>query len=328
MTDRTGLGIVETGVLHAVRHAQLRLDAVFTKCARLLDVASTDFGVGRRWAYEALCDLGRPEVVNFQLIDFHGNCGSNDFPPAPPEFTEARLSPAGVLALNAEDGVLAPLPLGLMLGDTYVDGRRPPFEPLRMIKGVGAVLADPTIDDAELIRLVGPPVFPSRCQIGGDVDTLIAGHPCVLELSCRMDASADGSQLVLTSLPPRIGTGELTDLLEPGADAWVGDRDWPYEAEDITGISRVWNGSEGDADRVVCVVEPGTDLVSLKDQLRRRWGVTTRVSAQLPAPLPALLRDWAEKHSSDNLAGSLTKLRAVLQRGNSHPMSWRGVVFE
>ncbi|MFN2608580.1 MAG: hypothetical protein ABR511_11930 [Acidimicrobiales bacterium] len=323
MSDRTGLGLVEAAVLSALRRAQPRPDATYTKCARVVNLA-VEAGIGPRWAYEALCLLGRTNATPVGLIDFHGNCGSKDFDPAPPEFTEARLSPTGVLALAAEEGALPPLPLGLIIGDTYLDGRRPPFDALRMTRAVSALVEDPSIGDGQLIDLVGPPVFPGGCEIGGDLDALITGDPCVLELTCRMALNADGSRLELTNLPPSIGAHELEYRLGPAGESGGGDQGWPYKPEALVGIAEVSNRSQGDTERVVCAIKPGADVERLRTQLRRRWGVSTRVPAQLPAPLPALLRTWVDEHRHESLVKSLGKLRIALAHGNPPPASWIG----
>lgn len=323
MGDLTGLGLIETSVLLALRQAHMRPDAIYTKCAEVIRIAADTFGVGPRWGYEALCLLGRADAIALRVVDFHGNCGTADFSPALPEFTEVRLSPSGVLALAAEDEALAPLPLGLINGDSYVGGLRPPFDPSRMTTAVTALLDDAPLTDQDLIALVGPPKFPTGCEVGGDVDAMIAGEPVVLELSCRMERNADGSELVLTHLPPSMGANQLAELLDPATEDWSDDPDWPYDSEKLIGVADVLNLSEGTTDRVVCVTEPGTDLANLTKQLRRRWGVTMRIRAALPAPLPALLRQWVDKYHHEDLRQSLGKLWIVLEQGNTHPVSWR-----
>ena len=73
MGERTGLGLVETSVLLALRQAQLRPDAIYTKCVEVVRIAADTFGVGPRWGYEALCLLGRADATALRVVDFHGN---------------------------------------------------------------------------------------------------------------------------------------------------------------------------------------------------------------------------------------------------------------
>ena len=325
MTERTGLGIVETAMLRAIRRATLRPDAVLTKCSRIVDLAEEEEGVTRGWAYETLRVLGNPGFVTLTMFDFHGNFGSADFDPAPPTHTEARLSPAGVLALDAESGVVAPLPLGLIIGDIHFGGRRPGFDPLRVVTACTRLLQGQPIKDEELIRSLGTPVFPTGCEIGGDLRAMALGEPTVLELSCRIQEAADRSGVVLTNLPPGIGPHRLAYALTSSTEDLDDDPDWPYELEPLSGVKDVLNLSDSSGDKVVVRVRPATDLERLKVQLRRRRGVTKRVEVRIPKPLAALVRPWVDTSTSEDLVESLGKLRVVLDQGNRHPISWRQV---
>jgi hypothetical protein len=64
------------------------------------------------------------------LVDFKGDLGEPgpEVDPAGPRYTRSRLAPAGLVALRSEEPELAPIPLGLVNGDTHAGGSRPPFE--------------------------------------------------------------------------------------------------------------------------------------------------------------------------------------------------------
>jgi hypothetical protein len=61
-------------------------------------------------------------------------------PPASFHDTEARLSPAGEVALAAERGEIAPVPVGLINGSSYRDGARPAFRPQGIIGAIREVI--------------------------------------------------------------------------------------------------------------------------------------------------------------------------------------------
>lgn len=102
-------------------------------------VRTSEEGIGLApgYAYDVLLDLARPWRLPVWLVDGLGNYGDlvdrfhSEF-----RRTMARLSAAGQVALVAERGELAPVPIGLINGITYREGRRPPFRPTRIIEAV------------------------------------------------------------------------------------------------------------------------------------------------------------------------------------------------
>jgi DNA gyrase/topoisomerase IV subunit A len=110
------------------------------------------------------------------LVSGQGNFGSrgND-PPAGSRYTEARLSPAGQVVLAAERGELAPVPVGLINGNTYRKGTRPPFRPEGIISAIRRVVERPRTTSRELIEIVGPPEFMTGCRVTGTLARLRPG---------------------------------------------------------------------------------------------------------------------------------------------------------
>lgn len=156
MGAATGLGLLDAAILEACEASGATVGS-FVKSRIVLDTLHGRTGIGPRVAYEPLCDLARPWVLNLSLLEFHGNCGSPDDPPASPRYTECCMSPLGEAALAAERGEIGPLPIGLINGTTHVDGRRPPLDAGRVVAAirsaaggggrcVGRVVADPPVD--------------------------------------------------------------------------------------------------------------------------------------------------------------------------------------
>ncbi|HEX4060149.1 MAG TPA: DNA gyrase subunit A [Streptosporangiaceae bacterium] len=112
-----------------------------------------------------LIDLAQPWKLPVPLVERRGNFGSrgND-PPASPRYTEARLSPAGQVALAAERGEIAPVPIGMINGNTHREGVRPPFRPAALMDAIRQVLLRPGCprrgSPASPARLISSPAAP------------------------------------------------------------------------------------------------------------------------------------------------------------------------
>jgi hypothetical protein len=113
-------------------------------CARVLAAVEERIGLAPGYAYEVLLDLARPWTMPLNLVYGQGNYGSRGSHPAANfRYTEARISPAGQVALAAEHGDLAPVPIGLINGNVYREGTRPPFRPQGVIEAIREVVQRP-----------------------------------------------------------------------------------------------------------------------------------------------------------------------------------------
>jgi hypothetical protein len=282
MSARTGLGPVEVALVDAVD--LIGRDGEPVRCSDVLDVVETRAGIGPRYAWPVLVDLGVPWRRHLSLVELYGNCGTAlGDPPAEPEYVEARLAPVGVLALAAERGDVGPLPLDLVDGSLYRGGRVPPFDPARV---VGALLAGAT--DA------GVPVLPTGGTVEGDLEALLAGRPVRLTLGCTI--RAEGGRLVITEVPlgaegnripsavvdrsrrvERDPSGRGHHVLRRHGSPVVDARDETTARDGI---------------RILVDLDPGSDLLDARDWLRDVWPVTIRVDCHLPAPMAERLATW------------------------------------
>src|SRR5262245_38262728 len=144
-------------------------------CRKILAALEDEIGLARGYAYQVLIDLALPWRLTIPLVEPQGDFGGrgND-PPARPYYTEARLSPAGQVALAAERGQLAPAPLGLINGNTHRQGTRPPFPPLPATAPIRQALARPRLPGRQTTDLVGRPAFTTGCTATGDLPALAA----------------------------------------------------------------------------------------------------------------------------------------------------------
>jgi len=292
----------------------LRPDRPHRKCAGIVDRVAEEFGVSRRYGYEALCALSQPWLLNIPLVDFHGNNGGVDFAAAPPLMTEARLSSAGTVVLDAERGTGPRVPVVLVNGDMHVDGLAPPFSPRRVIAAFRALLEDPDLSDDDLIERVGSPEVPTGCDVACDHLALCRGEP--IEMTCTARISQEHSDhqrlIVLRCLPPGIGDETLVETIAARVEAmhsgdlhWepghVGDWQLRWPASDpptAIPLADVRNESRGtgwgNQTKIVCELLPDADLAECVRAIAKIWGVRTERQVQLDAPLPQLMRELVD----------------------------------
>src|SRR5713101_5717431 len=100
---RDGLKPVHRRILYDMHVQGYRPDRPYVKCAKVTgDTMSRFHPHGNQTIYDALARMAQPFSLREPLIDFHGNYGSPEFPPAAERYTECRLS---ALAMHMLDGI-------------------------------------------------------------------------------------------------------------------------------------------------------------------------------------------------------------------------------
>jgi hypothetical protein len=167
VSDRTGMGPLELAVLDTLAGLGAAAHRPHVKCDRVVRVVEDRFGYGRSYSYRVICNLAQSWKARVMLVDFHGKYGGDHEPPAQPSYTEARLSRVGMLALGAERGEIAPLPVGLINGTLYQDGDRPPFDPLRILDALDRLLNDSELPTRKSSDSSGlrPSLSPARSTV-------------------------------------------------------------------------------------------------------------------------------------------------------------------
>lgn len=303
MSERTGLGLLETAVLEAVEALGGAPDAGRRRTSRVLELLDREHGIGPRYGYPVVLDLGAPWRLHLPLLDPYGNWGTqNGDPAADARYTEVRLSPVGALALAAERGEVGPVPLGLAEGSLYRDGAVPPFDPLAVLDALASGSGD-----------AGPPVLPTGGSVEGQVDALLAGRRARLRLGCTVVHEPD--RLVLTEVPLGVPVDRVAQSLEiryrtldPARRRYVDDAPAePVEAPPFRVLDVRDETSMHVGVRVVCRLEPGSDAAAAEAWVRSVWPVTVEVDARLPAPMRRRLRSWEAGDGS-----GLAALRALV----------------
>jgi hypothetical protein len=320
MGDRSGVGLVECTILEALDSLGAQ-PGRHRRSAQVLDAVEERIGLAPGYAYEVLLDLARPWQMPLLLVDGQGNFGSrgND-PAANYRYTEAGLSPSGELVLAAERGDLAPVPVGLINGNVYRQGLRPPFRPLAVIEALREVIRRPRVTGKELTSIVGPPFFLNGCTVTGDFAVLTAGRPTTLRLEARVTVSDDHRHVLIKNFPPNANPDEVAIALAERASrrAWAAEHPGLHGRTHLPLADLRDKSSIRHEDLLVCVPSPGTTAEQLREQLMKVYGVYTTVRVDLPRPLPAMLRNWVKSYAAEDLLGSLAALENAVRDQPAH----------
>jgi hypothetical protein len=339
MGQRSGVGLVELAILEALDARRARPGGRAVSCEKVLAALEDEIGLARGYAYQVLIDLIQPWKLPVPLIEGMGNFGArgND-PPASPRYTEARVSPAGQVALAAERGQIAPVPIGMINGNTHREGIRPPLRPAAVIDAIRQVLLQPRLPGPVITGIVGPPDFITGCTVTGDLAALAAGQYAELGLHARVtvtDAAHVRDRVAKAAVP---GRRVPTFTGDPGRPVIVIDRFPPYANTDDVGVSIAkrleeysWHARHPELGALTglpvtdvhdlsargdywyaCLPADGTPPQVLREELLKVHGVSIYITTRLPRPLPAMIRTWIRAHRDEDLPGSLTKLERAL----------------
>ena len=193
---RDGLKPVHRRVLYAMYDGGYRPDRGFNKCARVVgDVMGHYHPHGDSAIYDALVRLVQDWSLRYPLVDGQGNFGSrgNDGAAAP-RYTECRMAPIAMemvrdIAENTVDFVpnydgktLQPSVLPSRFPNLLVNGSAgiavgmatqiPPHNLREVAAAAVAMLKDPRLDTAALMRHLPGPDFPGGGQIISSPDDL------------------------------------------------------------------------------------------------------------------------------------------------------------
>ncbi|HLI53064.1 MAG TPA: DNA gyrase subunit A [Acidimicrobiales bacterium] len=264
---RDGLKPVHRRILYDMHMQGYRPDRVHVKCAKVTgDTMSRFHPHGNQAIYDALARMAQPFSLRHPLIDFHGNYGSPDFPPAAERYTEARLAP---LAMHMIDGLDEetvdmgrnytndedePVVLPSRFPNLLVNGSQgiavgmatniPPHNLGEVVDATLYLIDHPDATPDELMRFVKGPDFPT----GG----LILGRQGIMDAyrtgrgSIKMRAKAEivegrqGDEIVITELPyqasPNSVVGKIAELVN---------------SRDLEGIRDIRDLSAGDDTKIV-----------------------------------------------------------------------------
>jgi DNA gyrase subunit A len=188
---RDGLKPVHRRILYAMSQLGLSPDKPHRKCAGTVgEVLKNYHPHGDVSVYDALVRMAQDFSLRYPLINGHGNFGSVDGdPPAAMRYTEARLAPMALEMLadidretvdfvpNYDSSSREPALLPARLPNLLVNGSSgiavgmatniPPHNLSEICDAAIALIADPDLDDDDLLKIVTGPDFPTGALILG-----------------------------------------------------------------------------------------------------------------------------------------------------------------
>ncbi len=337
VSERSGVGTVELAILEEISALGALPDRGYIKSVRVNTAVQARIGLAPRYSYRILVDLAQPWQLQLPLVDGRGNFGGRgDDPPAYAPYTECRLSAVGQVVLAAERGELAPVPVGLINGNTNNQGGSPPFRPQGVIDAIRLAAGNPHATDDELLDVLGPPDFITGCSVTGDLAALRAGRPAEIRLEARIRIAtgaafaaeypgaevsrrpADSTLLLVDKFPPYANIDETVRTIAERAHRRH-ERAYP----ELDAASRLPLNSVNDRSSsrngclVVCVLEPDADPERARERLRTVYGVSVTLPVRLPGPLASMIRQWVAAHRGEDVMASLAALaEAVAAQGS------------
>ena len=264
---RDGLKPVHRRILWSMHDQGFRPDRGHVKCARVVgDVMARFHPHGDAAIYDALARMAQPFSLQHPLIDFHGNYGSPEDPPAAARYTECRLDALAMsmLADIGEDTVdfvdnysgdfTEPAVLPARLPNLLVNGSQgiavgmatniPPHNLGEVIDAVVHLLENPDASTADLMTYVHGPDFPTGGQILGRTgleSAYLTGRGSVkMRADVTLAEIGGRNALVVTALPYQVSAGAVARKV---ADL--------VNTRELEGIADINDESAGDETRFV-----------------------------------------------------------------------------
>jgi DNA gyrase subunit A len=283
---RDGLKPSQRRILVAMHDLNLRPGRKQIKCAKICGDTSGNYHPhGESVIYPTMVGLAQGWKMRVPLVDPQGNFGSIDGdPPAAMRYTEARMSQAAVDMLediklgtvdfqpNYDDRLEEPTVLPGKFPHLLINGgvgiavgmatSLLPHNAGEVFDAITAVIDEPEIELAELLKIIPGPDFPTGGIIRGRRGIVDGYHTGRGKLSVRgrvhVEDMANGrQQLVIDEIPYQL---VQQTLMERIVDAVKDER--------IKEISDVRNESGRDArTRIVCELKRGADPAVVENQL-------------------------------------------------------------
>ena len=206
--SRDGLKPVHRRILWSMHENGYTPDKPYRKSARVVgDVIGKYHPHGDSAEYDAMVRMAQPWSMRHLLIDGQGNFGSVDGDsPAAMRYTEARMSKVAAelladidkntvdFAPNYDESLKEPKVLPAKYPNLLVNGSQgiavgmatniPPHNLGEAINACIALVANPDIDDDELMQVMPGPDFPTGGFIYGRKVSVMHSSPAVVQSPC------------------------------------------------------------------------------------------------------------------------------------------------
>jgi len=238
---RDGLKPVHRRILYAMQDLGSTHDKPFKKSARVVgDVIGKYHPHGDSAVYDAMVRMAQPWSMRHLLIDGQGNFGSVDGDsPAAMRYTEARMSKVAAelladidkdtvdFAPNYDESLKEPKVLPAKYPNLLVNGSQgiavgmatniPPHNLAETINATIALVANPDIDDDELMQVMPGPDFPTGGFIYGRKgirDAFISGRGSVTMRAralTEIHSKTKRESIIITELPYQVNKANLIE---------------------------------------------------------------------------------------------------------------------
>ncbi|QCQ22023.1 DNA gyrase subunit A [Desulfoglaeba alkanexedens] len=283
---RDGLKPVHRRILFAMHELKNDYNKPYKKSARVVgDVIGKYHPHGDAAVYDALVRMAQDFSMRYPLVDGQGNFGSVDGdPPAAMRYTEVRMARLAHEFLqdieketvpfiaNYDNSMMEPVVLPTRAPNLLLNGASgiavgmatniPPHNLTELCRGLQALLKDPELSLAELMRHIPGPDFPTGGFIYGTEGIREAYETGrgIVKMRARMELEEKGAgrkqQLVVTELPYQVNKAKL---LEKIADL--------VKEKRITGIQDIRDESSREGMRIVLSLKAGENPKVVENQL-------------------------------------------------------------
>jgi len=272
---RDGLKPVHRRVLYAMHSMGNYHNKPFLKSARVVgDVIGKYHPHGDSAVYSTIVRLAQEFSMRYQLVDGQGNFGSIDGDNAAAmRYTEIRMKKYAEELLkdldketvdwqpNYDDSLKEPRVLPTRIPNLLVNGSSgiavgmatniPPHNMTEVMNALRALLADPSLEVADLVRFVPGPDFPTGGSIHGTEGIRSAYHngKGVIQIRAKTDIEEfgkDRERIIIKEIPYQVNKAKLIEKIAELVNDKV-----------ITGISDIRDESSREGIRVVIDLKKG-----------------------------------------------------------------------
>ncbi|MCY3850860.1 MAG: DNA gyrase subunit A [Acidimicrobiaceae bacterium] len=296
---RDGLKPVHRRILWSMFDQGFRPDRAHVKCARVTgDVMARFHPHGDSAIYDALARMAQPFSLRHPLIDFHGNYGSPEDPPAAARYTESRLDPLAMHVLagidentvdfvdNYSGDFSEPQVLPARFPNLLVNGSQgiavgmatniPPHNLNEVCDAVVHLLRDPDASVDDLMEHVKGPDFPTGGQILGraGIEAAYRGGRGSIKARASIEVAEVKNRraLVVTAFPYQVSAGAVARKIAHLVDT-----------RELEGISDVNDESSGDDTRFVISLKRDANPEVVLNNLWKSTPLQTSFGANMVA---------------------------------------------
>ena len=297
---RDGLKPVQRRILWAMYEMGLYPNKPFKKSAAVVgEVLGRYHPHGDSAVYDALVRMAQDFSLRYPLIEGQGNFGSLDGdPPAAYRYTEARLSPAGMVMLkdiewdtvdfrpNFDNTAKEPVVLPSALPNLLVNGSMgiavgmstsiPPHNLSDVVKAISLYIDNPKVSDNELIKAIVGPDFPTGGVIVGTKQLIKAyktGKSLItLEGKYELEEVKGKRYVIITEIPYGVNKAKLVETIAKA-----------MREKRITGVNDVVDSSDKEGVRIILELKPDAKPEDVINQLRKHTDFRTSFLIQMIA---------------------------------------------